>query len=84
MGTLLDSIKKYFENTPSDILQDDFNKRKHLNDIGPDVIEYAESIRDFLNSEIILTKSSSVQELEISNCPATKEIDADSPYYLAA
>lgn len=86
MNTLLDSIKNYFENTPANIQKNDFNNREYLNDIGPDVIEYAASIREFLTSETIIAESGNlnVTELEISNYPATKEIDTDSLYYLAA
>lgn len=86
MSTLLDIIKNYFENTPTDILKNDFNNREHLNDIGPDVIEYATSIREFLNNETIIAESGnvSVHELEISNYHTTEEIDTDSLYYLAA
>ena len=40
MGNLLESIKKYFENTPKDVLDNDWKEIEFLNEIGPDVIEY--------------------------------------------
>lgn len=45
MGNLLENLKKYFENTPQDILDKDWEDIKYLNDIGPDVEEYAKYIK---------------------------------------
>lgn len=45
MGKLLESLKKYFENTPKEVLDSDWERIKHLNEIGPDVIEYAKSVK---------------------------------------
>ena len=46
MGNLFESLKKYFENTPKEILENDWKEIKHLNEIGPDVIEYARYVKD--------------------------------------
>ena len=46
MGNLFESLKKYFENTPKEILENDWKEIKHLNEIGPDVIEYAKFVRE--------------------------------------
>ena len=45
MGKLLENLKNYFENTPKDILERELNALDYLNDIGPDIIEYAEQVR---------------------------------------
>lgn len=52
MGKLLENLKNYFENTPKDILERELNALDYLNDIGPDVIEYAEQVREYLYSNI--------------------------------
>ena len=40
MGKFSKHLKEYFENTPKEQLNKDWDNIKHLNDIGPDVIEY--------------------------------------------
>ncbi len=46
MGKLLDNVKEYFEITPREIIDKDFKEMAHLNEIGPDVMDYAESVRE--------------------------------------
>lgn len=41
MGNLFESLKDYFENTPNDVIENDWREIEYLNEIGPDVIEYA-------------------------------------------
>ncbi len=54
MGSLYDNLKDYFENTPKEILDRDLKEVAHLNDIGPDVIEYAESVKEnFAGKEVV-------------------------------
>lgn len=48
MGHLYDSLKDYFENTPQEVLDKDLKEIEHLNNIGPDVMEYAESVKKHL------------------------------------
>lgn len=45
MGNLFESLKNYFENTPQDILENDWKEVEYLNEIGPDVIEYADYVK---------------------------------------
>lgn len=45
MGKISDGLKKYFEETPKEIIEKDWEEIKHLNEIGPDVIEYAELLK---------------------------------------
>lgn len=42
MGILLEELRTYFESTPKDILDKDWTEIAPLNEIGFDVIEYAE------------------------------------------
>ena len=44
MGNLFERLKDYFENTPKDVIEKDWREIEYLNEIGPDVIEYAEFV----------------------------------------
>lgn len=46
MGNLFDCLKKYFENTPKEVLDKDWEEIKRLNEIDPDAIEYCRSLRE--------------------------------------
>lgn len=46
MGKLSDSLKEYFENTPQEQLDKDWEEIKPLNEIGPDALSYCEQIRN--------------------------------------
>lgn len=45
MDKLIDSLKEYFNKTPKDILDNDWNELKDLNKFGPDVISYNKGLR---------------------------------------
>ena len=45
MAGIYESLKAYFENTPKEQLNKDWEEIKHLNEIGPDVLEYAELVK---------------------------------------
>ena len=45
MGQFSDSLKRYFEETPQDILDRDWEDMKLLNEIGPDVFDYVNRVR---------------------------------------
>ena len=47
MGVLADSLKRYFEETPKEILDKEWEEIKHLNEIGPDVLEYCKRVREY-------------------------------------
>ena len=51
MGVLLEDIKIYFETTPKEILDKDWEEKKYLNEIGPDVMEYFEFVKTYYESE---------------------------------
>ena len=45
MSKIYDNLKKYFEETPKEILDKDWENIKYLNDIGPDV-EYLNKFKN--------------------------------------
>lgn len=47
MGKLLNQLKKYFENTPKKVLEEESKKLEYLNKIGPDVLEYDKIVRGY-------------------------------------
>ena len=87
MGNLFESLKKYFENTPKEILENDWKEIKHLNEIGPDVIEYAKFVRE--QFDIAVSYSNSDKKLETHKYDVyidseNEGIDVDTQYYFAA
>lgn len=46
MDNLFESLKYYFDNTPKEFLENDWKEIKYLNEIGPDVIEYAKLVKN--------------------------------------
>lgn len=51
MGKLLNQLKDYFENTPKEVLEKEAKEWEYLNEIGPDVLEYAKMVRGYINQE---------------------------------
>lgn len=51
MGKLLNQLKEYFENTPKEVLDKEVKEWEYLNEIGPDVLEYAKAVRGYINQE---------------------------------
>ena len=49
--TLPEILKEYFENTPKDIQNEDFERLKHFNLIGPDAFEYVNRIIKMIENE---------------------------------
>ena len=45
MENLYERLKKHFEETPQEELDEEWNEIRELNDIGPDVIGYAKEIK---------------------------------------
>lgn len=46
MVDFYEDLKNYFENTPKEVLERDWKEREYLNEIGPDVMEYAKSVEE--------------------------------------
>ena len=78
MGKLAESLKRYFKETPQDILDRDWEEIKPLNDIGPDVIEYVEQVLLYYGNIFQNTQSVSMNSFS-QDC--YKPVDE---YYLAA
>lgn len=75
MDKLVDILKDYFKNTPKDILENDWNDLKELNNIGPDAAYYVESVLcDLDNSQL-----TSVDASPVYSSPYKEDV-----YYLAA
>ena len=57
MGNLFKSLKDYFENTPKDVIEKDWREIEYLYEIGPDVIEYAEFVRENFGTAVTYSNS---------------------------
>lgn len=57
MAGIYESLKAYFVNTPKEQLNKDWEEIKHLNEIGPDVLEYAESVRENFGTAVSYSNS---------------------------
>lgn len=44
---LLQQLIEYFDNTPRDVLEKEWNELSYLNEIGPTVDEYFESVKKY-------------------------------------
>lgn len=47
---ILQQLKKYFEETPKDVIEKEWNELSYLNEIGPTVEEYLESVKKYRQS----------------------------------
>ena len=78
MGTLLESLKRYFENTPKDILENDWKENEYLDNIGPDVTEYVNNVQEYFRVNV------NYEDNLNYNITADIKITEDSQYYFAA
>ncbi|MBO7225686.1 MAG: recombinase [Bacteroidales bacterium] len=78
MGTLLESLKRYFENTPKDILENDWKENEYLDNIGPDVTEYVNYVQEYFRVNV------NYEDNLNYNITADIKITEDSQYYFAA
>lgn len=51
MYNFFESLKKYFELTPKEIIIKDWEEIKYLNQIGPDVSDYYNYIKDNIKTQ---------------------------------
>lgn len=87
MGDLFECLKDYFENTPKEVLDNDWKEIEYLNEIGPDVIEYAEFVRENFGIAVSYSNSKEKREThkyDVSVSAGEKGIAADAKYCLAA
>ena len=45
MENLYDNLKTYLENTSQEVLEKEWKELEYLNEIGPDVLEYASFVK---------------------------------------
>lgn len=87
MASQIESLKTYFDETPQDILEKDWKEIEPLNAIGPDVLEYADYIKEYFGVNIPYSNSTEWGEnhkFEIPEYIGDTNILADSKYLLAA
>ncbi|WP_294533153.1 recombinase [uncultured Bacteroides sp.] len=87
MGNLLDSLKKYFENTPKDVLDNDWKEIEYLNEIGPDVIEYADFVKKHFDIEVSFSNIRTdieTHKYDVKVNSMDNNIAVDAMYYFAA
>ena len=85
MGNIYESLKQYFENTPKEVLDRDWKEIEYLNEIGPDVIEYAEFVKE--NFGLFMNYSNSVlgtHKFNVSQKFEDEKIPTDAQFYYAA
>lgn len=87
MGNLFESLKNYFENTPKEVLDNAWKEIKYLNEIGPDVIEYAKFVKEQFGIAVSYSNSEQKNEThryDVSVDSRNNGIAVDSQYYFAA
>lgn len=80
MGKFAEILKKYFEETPQDILDKEWEEIKPLNDIGPDVLEYVERVRMFYGDVVNIPNA----QYKSTNQFSQDNFKSEDEYYLAA
>lgn len=79
MGRLLEQLKSYFEKTPAEVLKKEYAGWSYLNEIGPDVLEYAKMARGYIiGTEMVCSERK--YDLTIS----TEDIFSNAQYGMAA
>ena len=58
MGQILESLKKHYADTSQEVLDKEWEELAYLNDIGPDVFEYAEEMKEYI--EFVCSSASTV------------------------
>jgi hypothetical protein len=87
MGNLFESLKDYFENTPKDVLENDWKEIENLNEIGPDVIEYARYVKELFGVDVVYSdseKKMDTHKFDVSVDSDVERIEADALYFFAA
>jgi len=60
MGKLYENLERYFKNTPSEDIERDWKEVEKLNDIGPDVIGYADMMKGLVDTNIFYSDTCSI------------------------
>ena len=61
MGQILESLKKHYADTSQEVLDKEWEELAYLNDIGPDVFEYAEEMKEYMKYIEFVDSSSSIE-----------------------
>lgn len=86
MGNLFESLKNYFESTPKEVLDKDWKEIEYLNEIGPDVIEYAKFVKECFGIEVPYSnfdKNLETHKFDVAVSPDSA-VAANAKYYYAA
>ncbi|MBW4715323.1 hypothetical protein [Prevotella denticola] len=85
MGKLLEQLKSYFENTPAEVLEKECAEWDYLNEIGPDVLEYAKMVRGYIDIEMAYSNSNNFfDEKKYDLTVSTEDISSNAKYGMAA
>ena len=86
MGKLYENLERYFKNTPSEDIERAWKEVEKLNDIGPDVIGYADMMKGLVDTNIFYSDTIDYQIKHIIEAGVNFEdsISACAEYYLAA
>ena len=72
---LLQQLKKYFEETPRDVIEKEWNELSYLNEIGPTVEEYLESVKKYRQTQYPKTVTECYNRLEDDELVNVKTIE---------
>lgn len=72
---LLQQLKKYFEETPRDIIEKEWNELSYLNEIGPTVEEYLECVKKYRQTQYPKTVTECYNRLEDDELVNVKTIE---------
>lgn len=85
MGKLLEQLKSYFENTPAEVLEKECAEWDYLNEIGPDVLEYAKLVRGYIDTEMAYSNSDIFSDdRKYDFTVSTEDISSNAQYGMAA
>lgn len=85
MGKLLEQLKSYFENTPTEVLEKECAEWDYLNEIGPDILEYAKLVRGYIDTEMAYSNSDFFcDDRKYDFTVSTEDISSNVQYGMAA
>ena len=85
--SIIESLKNYFKNTPKEVLDNDWKEIKYLNEIGPDVIEYAKFVKEQFGITVSypnIGQKNETHKYDVSVISENHGFAVDAQYYFAA
>lgn len=79
MGKIAESLRKYFDETPQDVLEREWEELNPLNEIGPDATEYIERVRSYYG----FIMQNSIKSMPVVHYPY-ESFQTEYEYYMAA